>query len=147
MCGSLSVAIKTESHFKLIIVQKLALGFLGFMLSVYMAHFLNNENSSKNYCESTIHCPAQKDTSSNSVMIISSTVFKFLRAESSWENDISIGKWLYHTHYSGHVLFFRNITFLRNMVRSKQWMLQFHIKNFDSNIGQDNVRNMQASGQ
>lgn len=93
MCESLSVAIKTESHFKLIIVQKLALGFLGFMLSVYMAHFLNNENSSKNDCESTtIHCPAQKDTSSNSVMIISSTVFKFLRAESSWENDISIGK-------------------------------------------------------
>lgn len=88
MCGSLSVTIKTESHFKFIIVQKLALGFLGFMLSVYMAHFLNNENSSKNDGESTIYCPAQKDTGSNSVMIISSTVFKFLQTESSWEDGI-----------------------------------------------------------
>lgn len=69
-------------------VQKLALGFLGFMLSVYMAHFLNNENSSYNYCESTIYCPAQEDISSNSVMNISSTVFKFWQAEFSWDNGI-----------------------------------------------------------
>lgn len=147
MCGSLSVAIKIESHFKLIIVQKLALGFLGFMLSVYMAHFLNNENSSKNDCESTIHCQHRKTLAAIVSWLFPALCLSSCELSPHGKTASSIGKWLYHTHYSGHVLFFRNIIFLRNMVRSKQWMLQFHIKNFDSNIGQDNVRNMQASGQ